>query len=115
MVPKHHCGEFGWVLGRTSISLGAGSPTCLGKDENLCAGKGEAVLPLPVSHHSLLGWLSLMSTLPLPSPVPGFGVSVLFLGAGKAGAMPSCPALHTLPFSVASGIPHPECVEAHCF
>lgn len=30
-----------------------------------------------------------MPTLPLLSPAPGFGVSVLFLGAGKAGAVSS--------------------------
>lgn len=52
MVPKHHCGEFGRVLGRSRVSLGAGSPSCLRKDENLCVQEGKAALPLPMSHHS---------------------------------------------------------------
>lgn len=109
MVPKYRCGRFGWVLGRSCVSLGAASPSCLRKDENFCVQEGKAALSLPVSHHS--PWMAVPDAL----LAPGFGVSVLFLGAGKAGAMSSCPARHSLPFSVARGISHPERFESHCF
>lgn len=67
MVPKYHCGEFGWVLGRSPVFLGEGSPWCLSKDENFCAATRQRC------------------PFPCPTTAPGKAVP----GAHLAPALPS--------------------------